>query len=320
MASARLDQNQRAVGTPAIAFTLTDKELLPEDIAYDAKTKTFYLSSTRQRKVVAVNPDGGTADLIKTGQNGLWAASGLAVDEKRRALWVSSGATPEVTGYPATEAGRTALFEYDLDTRALRHRYDLPVGKTPQLLGDIAVTPNGDVLAGDSYGMLYRVQPGAPTPEPMGDRTSFVSVQEPAVLPDGDHALVTDYLLGLGKIDLKTKALTWLPHPDDVALNGIDGIVLRGTRAIAVQNGTNPVRIIAIDFDDAFTRIDGLTVLEQKTPHLTEPTHGVIVGDTYYFIANSEGDKIEQGGAVKKGETLEAPVIQKLQVTAAPKR
>jgi hypothetical protein len=189
--------------------------------------------------------------------------------------------------------------------------------KTPQLLGDIAVTPSGDVLAGDAYGMLYRVRPGAPTPEPMADRRTFVSVQEPAILPDGDHALVIDYVLGIGKIDLKTKALTWLKHPDYVALNGIDGIVVRGTRAIAVQNGTNPNRIIAIDFDEGLNDIKGVTVLEQKTPHLTEPTHGVIVGDAYYFIANSEGDKLAEGGAVKKGEVLQAPIIQKLLLTSA---
>lgn len=314
---ARLDQNEKPIGAAMTAFTLTDKELVPEDIVYDTKTKTFFLSSTRLRKVVAIRPDGSASDFIKTGQDGLWAAMGLAVDEKRRALWVSSGATPETTGYPAADAGRTAVFEFDLDKRTLRHRYDLPAIKTPQLLGDIAVTPAGDIIAGDAYGMLYRIRPGAPTPEPLGDRSSFVSVQEPAPLPDGEHALVIDYLLGIGKIDLKTKALTWLKHPDDVALNGIDGIALRGTRAIAVQNGTNPVRIIAVDFDEAFTEIKGVTVLEQKTPHLTEPTHGVIVGDEYFFIANSEGDKVEEGGAIKKGETLEAPVIQKLLLLSA---
>jgi hypothetical protein len=314
---ARLNQNAQPVGTATVAFTLADRDLVPEDIAYDSKTKTFLISSTRERKVVAVRPDGSITDFIKTGQDGLWAAMGLAVDEKRRALWVSSGATPETTGYPLADAGHTAVFEYDLDTRALRRRYDLPVLKTPQLLGDIAVMPSGDVLAGDAYGMLYRVRPGSPTPEPMADRRSFVSVQEPAALPDGNHALVIDYVLGIGKIDLKTKALTWLRHPDDVALNGIDGIVVRGTRAIAVQNGTNPNRIIAIDFDEGFNDIKAVTVMEQKTPHLTEPTHGVIVGDAYYFIANSESDKLEAGGAVKKTEVLLSPVIQKLPLTVA---
>jgi len=309
----RFDQNAKPVGTPVVAFTLSDAELMPEDIAYDAKTKTFFLSSTRERKVVAVGPDGGAKDFIKTGQDGLWAAMGLGVDESRRTLWVSSGATPEVTGYPEADAGKTALFEYDLDTHALRNRYDLPPLKDQQqLLGDVAVMANGDVLAGDAYGMIYRVHPGTPAPEAMTPRDVFVSVQEPAALPDGRNALVIDYVLGIGKLNLATKAVTWLPHPDNVALNGIDGIVVTGHRAIAVQNGTNPIRISAIDFDDSFSRILGVTVLEQKTPHLTEPTHGVVVGDTYYFIANSEDSKVDKGGVVKKGEVLEAPVIQKL--------
>lgn len=310
--SHRFEQNAKPVGTPGVAFTLSDVELMPEDIAYDTKTKTFFLSSTRERKVVAIAADGSAKDFIKTGQDGLWAAMGLGVDERRRALWVSSGATPEVTGYPAADAGKTAVFEYDLDTHALRNRYDLPSEKSPQLLGDLAVLANGDVLAGDAYGMIYRVHPGTLTPEPMVPRGILVSVQEPAALPDGRNALVIDYVLGIGKLNLATKGITWLPHPDDVALNGIDGIVLTGHRAIAVQNGTDPVRISMIDFDDSFSRVTGLTVLEQKTPHLTEPTHGVVVGESYYFIANSEGDKVDKGGVVKKGEALQAPVIQKL--------
>jgi hypothetical protein len=313
----RFDQNAKPVGTPAVAFTLSDAELMPEDIAYDAKTKAFFLSSTRQRKVVAVAPDGTASDFIKTGQDGLWAAMGLGVDENRRALWVSSGATPEVTGYPAADVGKTALFEYDLDTRALRNRYDLPADKGAQLLGDLAVMANGDVLAGDAYGMIYRVRPGKLVPEAMTARDVFISAQEPAPLPDGKSALVIDYVLGIAKLNLANKSLKWLPHPDDVALNGIDGIVVSGHRAIAVQNGTDPVRISAIDFDDSFSRITGVTVLEQKTPHLTEPTHGVVVGDTYYFIANSEDSKVDKGGAVKKGEVLQSPVIQKLPLAKA---
>ena len=317
---ARLDQNAKPVGAATVAFTLADATLNPEDIAYDAKTKTFFLSSQQQRKVVAIGSDGKVSDFLKSGQDGLWAAEALAVDAQRRTLWVSSGATPQVTGYPAADAGRTALFEFDLDTRTLRHRYDVPASNDAKhLIGDIAVTPAGDVIGGDAYGMLYRVRragKAAPQPpEPLAAEKVLVSAQEPAILPDGEHALVADYVLGIARLDLKTKSLTWLSHPDDVALNGIDGMVLHGTHAIVVQNGTHPVRIAAVDFDPEFTRITGLIVLEQATPHLTEPTHGVIVGDAYYFIANSEDDKFAESGAVKKGETLQPPVIERLTLT-----
>src|ERR1700737_4769835 len=76
----RMDDNAKPIGAAIVAFTLADKELVPEDTAYDSKTKTILTSSTRERKVVAVHPDGSATDFIKPGQDGLWAAMGLAVD------------------------------------------------------------------------------------------------------------------------------------------------------------------------------------------------------------------------------------------------
>jgi hypothetical protein len=141
---------------------------------------------------------------------------------------------------------------------------------------------------------------------------SMASAQQPVPLKDGKHALIADYTLGIGKIDLVNKSVTWLPHPDIVAVNGIDGLYRSGNRLLALENGTKPIRVMEYQLDEKSSRITGARVLEQNTAHLTEPTHGVVAGSEFYYIANSGSSKLESGGRVKAGEKLERARIQKL--------
>ena len=53
-----------------VAFRIADPELIPEGIAYDPATKTFFVGSTYKRKIVAVDAAGKTRDFTKEGQDG----------------------------------------------------------------------------------------------------------------------------------------------------------------------------------------------------------------------------------------------------------
>ncbi len=114
------------IGTSAAAFSLPEKDLLTEAVVHDAKTGAFFVSSVHRRKVVKVDAGGATADFVREGQNGLFAAMGLAVDPARRSLYVSSEAVPLMTGFRKEDEGRSAVFEFDLDTARLRRRVEPP--------------------------------------------------------------------------------------------------------------------------------------------------------------------------------------------------
>jgi hypothetical protein len=124
---------------------------------------------------------------------------------------------------------------------------------------------------------------------------TFKSPQAPVVLADG-RILVADYALGLAVVDPRTRRVSWIVHPDSVALSGIDGMVLRGHELYAIQNGVAPERVVRIDLDGAFARVAGLHVIERATARLGEPTHGIIVGNGFYFIANSGWDRFGPDG------------------------
>ena len=70
--------------------------------------------------------------------------------------------------------------------------------------------------------------------------------------------------------------------------------------------------------DAAVTKILAEQVIERATATLGDPTHGVIVGDTFYYIANSGWDVLNPDGSVKSGATMTEAVVMKWKVPAAP--
>src|SRR5690606_13184714 len=83
--------NNVPVGRSSTAFTLDQKGLITESIAYDDKTKTYYVSSVHKRKVVSIDSRGNVTNFSKP-EDGLWSAMGIKADSKRRHLWVATAA------------------------------------------------------------------------------------------------------------------------------------------------------------------------------------------------------------------------------------
>jgi hypothetical protein len=82
-----------------------------------------------------------------------------------------------------------------------------------------------------------------------------------------------------------------------------------------VQNGTAPSRIIRLALDERLTRIVEWQSLEQN-PQLDEPTHGVVVGDDFYFIANS-GDDRARGATVRDDPAARPPAVMRVRIAGS---
>ena len=76
--------------------TLEEKDLILEDIAYDAARSHFYLSSVRHRKIISMTPDGKVGEFVPEGE---WPSLALAADSARRNLWATTAAMAEGLGY-----------------------------------------------------------------------------------------------------------------------------------------------------------------------------------------------------------------------------
>ncbi len=297
-------------------LVLTDSSLIAEDLAWDARTSAWYVSSVRQRRILRIGRDGVTRDFVPSGGSGLWSPYAIALDRARNWLWVTSGATAEGAGTPAAEVGRTAVLAFDLSSGALAGRYELRVepGAT-RTLADLALMEDGTLVVSDSRGGgCYALDPALQQFTPLVPQGTFRSPQGPAEIRGTHAVLIADYARGLARVDRLTGAVSWLGAPADLALKGIDGIQLRGTILIVVQNGVRPNRVVRMQLDSAITRIVAWQVLAQGAPTLVEPTHGVWVGGDFLYIANSGWDHVGDDGGLQDEETLRRTVIRRIRV------
>jgi hypothetical protein len=91
---------------------------------------------------------------------------------------------------------------------------------------------------------------------------------------------------------------------------------LRGRTLIAIQNGTVPERLIRMTLNPSLTRVVAWETLEANWTGLGEPTHGVVVGGEFYFIANSGWDRMAADGGLKPGAKFEPPTIRHTSFTS----
>jgi sugar lactone lactonase YvrE len=313
LARLRAAREPRSASKPFL--TLPERDVIAEDIAYDSIGDKFYVSSVRHRKILSLDKHGSSAEFVREGQADVWAILALGVDSKRRILWAATAALPEGIGYRKEDEGRSALLKYSLDTGELVKRYDLK-NDTKHVLGDLTVSPAGDVFVSDGEGAVYWVEHKKDALDILVDKGMFRSPQTPALSPDGRTLFVPDYSRSIGMVDLATRQVKLLEHPKELSLGGIDGMYLSGRTLIAIQNGTAPERLIRMKLNDALTRVVEWETIEANWPELGDPTHGVIVGDQFYFIANSGWDRMADDGSVKPGATFEPATVRQMRLDA----
>jgi hypothetical protein len=310
-----LEANRRPVVKSAVAFTLPERDLLTEGIAYDPGGKAFFLSSVHHRKIVRVDRSGQSADFVRSGRDSLWAPLGIKVDAGRRVLWVAASALPQMLGYDSADAGRTGIFRYDLATGTLTGRVIIPSDSSAHLLGDLTVSRTGTVYASDSRApVVWRLRPGADSLERLIESPLILSAQGLTLSEDERTLFLADYSRGLLKVDLVSRHATLLPCREGIVALGIDGLYRVGRRLIGIQNGIEPHRLVRLTLDAQGDSVIGSEVLERLHPAHAEPTLGVLVGRDLYYVANSQWEQFGETGVVARPDELVRPTVLRLRL------
>jgi hypothetical protein len=314
-------KNSESVGLNRPFTKFDDPGLLTEDIAFSAQSRTFYLTSIREKKVLRVSKGSDATALADFSKDPGWPLMAVVADDPRGVLWVTAAAMPNFEPAPKTDSGRSALLEIEMASGKLRHRYDFPDDGTPHVPGDAALAPNGDLIISDGLsGAVYRFRDGTFT---RIDHGEFLSPQTPAISADG-AIIVPDYIRGLARVTPDSqKPVTWIANSSSVLI-GIDGLYFApdtnrdDPTLYAIQNGTSPHRILAIHLDSKLRSVKSADVLLSNTSGLGEPTHGVFTRDgAFFFIANSGWDQLDDNGKPKPDVTPTAPEIRELHNGAA---
>lgn len=308
----RFARNAEPKGASSEAFRIGPPDFGPEGIGYDSGTKSFFVSGVHRRGILRRDAKGVVSDFVPSARDGLWSAMGLAVDSKRGELWVGSAAMAETQGVDSLDSGRSALFRYDLRSGKLKTRYDVGKDEGPHVLGDITFGPDGSLYASDAgSNLIWRWERASDRLEILVDRNVLASPQGLAFGTDPRKLYVADYSRGIMVVDLDSNQVARVLEPEGAALLGIDGLLAQRGALIAIQNGTNPRRILRLTLAPDGRSISRVDVLDSGNPEAIEPTHGVVVNDTLYFVANSLWGFFE-GGRLPPTASLPVPLVLKV--------
>ena len=306
----QIESMKKPVNHSQSAFTIADKELIPEGIAYDPVTSLFFFGSIPKCKIISVKEDGVIEEFTREKQEGLRSVLGMKVDPHRRILWAASivGNAPPAE-IDSTERGWSGVFQYDLESANLIKKYTIHKMGESHLLNDLVVTREGDVYITDTnYHAVYRI---------LANKDSLELYLEPGhlIYPNG-IALSADeqqlYVASMGtikRIDIKTGRVEPLHQPQTCSMYGIDGLYFHNNTLIAVQNSMN--RVCRFQLNRKGDGVKDVEILEANNPELDIPTTGSIVDDDFYYIANCALRAFNPDGTLKK-EQLKPLLIYRI--------
>lgn len=270
---------ERPIHKSQVAFLISDKDLSPEGITFDPVENMFYMGSIAKNKIVRIDKDGNTSDFAKEKQDGLDGVLGIHIDPKRRILWACSRSRTE---------GWTGIFKYSLSSAKLIKKYILFEKNERHLFNDLVIKRNGDVYITDTgFGAIYRISNQKDKLELFLKSDSFVSPNGITLSDDEETIYMADWRIGIYQIDTETKKLSLLSHPKTFNTYGVDGLYFAENSLYAVQDGLN--RICRFSFNNKRNGLESCDIFEANSPDLDFPTTGVIVGDQFYFLANTQG-------------------------------
>ena len=296
------------VGDAEVAFNLPEEVKMPEAIAWDESRQKFLIGTVTEGSVLAVDKDGKVEELFKASEtNGLWSVFDIMVDAPRNRLWVTSAASPRFKHFAITSKGRSALFEYKLDTLDPVAIYPVPVDGNDHSLGNMVMNPIGDIFIADRVLPIVYKKPAADAKLiPLMASREMVSMRGLAMQPDGNLMYVADREMGILVADLKAGRAGKLPIPETLNLGGIDGLYLWDNHLIVIQNGIQPQRIMRLQLDSSGTRVESVRPLAVAQADFDFPTYGVIQDNNLYYFNHSQW--IDQPDEMKPVKVLRTAV------------
>lgn len=312
---AQVAENAKPKGTAAVVTTIAEPELIAEGLAVDG-TRLF-IGSVHKRKIVSVT-NGATSDFVPSGRDGVLGVFGLRVDTARGSLWAASSALPQVAGLGPTDKGTAGLFEFALSNGALKRKAMITADGKEHVIGDLTLSPSGDVYASNSVApVVYRLRQGATALEELARSDTFHSLQGLALSADGKKLAVADYSSGIHIIDLATGRPTLLATPARTTLLSLDAVVRHGRDLIAVQNGIDPQRVVRLRMTADWSAIEGLDVIAANLPDMEEPTLATMSGNDLLVIGNGQWSRFDDDGNAKPGAEFAPTKVLRLALPPA---
>jgi sugar lactone lactonase YvrE len=295
------------------AFVISERDLMPEGIAWSARRERFYLGSAK-RKIIVVDRAGRVEDFVPPGGGGLGFVLGLRVDDERGELWAVS---EQLSPQPGLVRG---IFRYRLSDGKLLAKYPAaPEGA--DLVNDLVVAPDGSVYAtATNSGSLLRIPPGGAKLEIFLPPHSLPDPNGMTVSQDGRFLFVAGWY-GITRVDLKSKAALLLKGEAQISVGCIDGLYEYAGDLIGIQNCVHDTgRVLRLHLNPERDTIVSARVLESYNPLFETITTGAIAGHDFYFAANTQIHKMAKDGSIPPGVGFNPIQVLRLPLDRSPAR
>jgi hypothetical protein len=272
-------------------FTVGESDLFPEGLAADPSKNLLYMGSIHHKKIIQISQKAEVEDFVKPEIYGLMPVVGIRVDLVDHSLWAVTGADDD---------SRSELVHFDAQGKLLE-RFPT-TGPGPHGFNDLVVRHGRDVYLTDTPAhQAYRFDEQSHSFTPMVFPRPLFYPNGIALTDDGDRLYVAD-IFGVMLVDLRNGAVHEVSPGPGNSLAGIDGLYWHKGSLVAVQYGTGPYRLMRWRLSRDGRRVTASEVLEFHTPLLSFPTTGAILGDDFYFIANTGIANLKDDQVVDPGK------------------
>lgn len=278
------------------AFTIPEKDLIPEGLAYDSSLDVFYLGSLHLKKILRIPREAPSriSDFVAGDRYNLLPILGIRMDPSDGSVWSASW----------LDNGLTELLHFDKSGKLLG-RYPLHED-AKNGFNDLVVLRDGWIYVTDTAGnQVYRFDPKSKTFDALRFSRALYQPNGIAISND-EHALYVADTFGVLRYDIASGHSAEVSPGASSTLAGADGLYWHKGWLVAVQNGIGSPRIAAFELSSDGLHVTKTEILENRSPYTILPTTGAIRGDQFYFIVNSQIDNLN-GDRILDVTTL-APV------------
>jgi hypothetical protein len=269
-----------AMARSRLAYTIPEKDLIPEGLAYDSIGDLFLLSSLYRRKIVKIPYQGQPEDFVPPDRDHLLPVLGIRLDPTDGSVWANS----------FLDTGKTELLHFDRAGKLLG-RFSVP-GEEKHGFNDLVVLRTRVVYLTDTLAHeLYRFD--VKTQEFEEQKLSRPLLQPNGIaLSDDQQTLYVADQLGILRMDLSTHVAAEIDPGPHNTLSGADGLYWHKNTLIAIQNGIGSPRIAQFSLSNDGLHVTKTTILENRSTFTVLPTTGALRNEDFYFIVNSQLDNL----------------------------
>lgn len=288
----------------APAFTIAERDLHPEGIAFDPVSRASFVGSFKG-KIVRVDSAGRASDFAFVSRpEAPRVVVGTRVDAARRHLWAAVD-DPRAFGDTAIEGA--ALMQFDIASGRVVAAHRGAKGA----FNDVVVAPDGTAYATNTTdGSIWHVAIGGRLRVflPPG---SVPAANGIAISPDGRWLIVAGWH-DLVRVEVATGAMQPLTAPSGTVLGSFDGLYWYEDGLVGIQNGLHPGRVVRLTLDVARARVTRATILERHHPRFGGMTTAALDGHSLLYIVNTQSRSFNGDGTVKAGVTLQDVLIARV--------